>query len=116
MIKYIFAILFFALSIVFLMSWGLIKEQRKRADLYHKLLLKVEDEIKKNLRKNKILSKKEMLKSIKNTKAKLFWSKSKIEVTDAEKILNQVLEKMLQNKQIIKKNKKYELINDRRLI
>ena len=58
MFKYIFAVLFFALSIVFLMSWGLIKEQRKRSELYEKLLLKVEYEIKKALKKNKSMSKK----------------------------------------------------------
>ena len=116
MLKYMFAVLFFALSIVVIMSWGLIKEQRKRYELYQKLLIKVEDEIKKTLKKNNILSKKEMTDLIKNTKTKLFWSKNKIEVTDAEQIVDQVLEKMLEKNIVEKKNKKYVLINNRRLI
>lgn len=116
MFKYIFAVLFFALSIVFLMSWGLIKEQRKRSELYQKLLIKVENEIMKTLKKNRLLSKKEMMGLIKNTETKLFWSRSKIEVTDAERIVDQVLEKMLENSIIEKKHKKYELIHNRRQV
>lgn len=109
MIKYLFAVLFFALSIVFLMSWGLIKEQRKRSELYQKLLIKVENEIKKSLKKNKCLSKKEMIDRIENTKTKLFWSKSKIEVTDPDRIIDQILEKMIDDGVIKKENKKYKL-------
>lgn len=113
MFKYIFAVLFFALSIVFLMSWGLIKEQRKRSELYQKLLIKVESEIRKSLKKNKTMSKNEMTDLIKNIKTKLFWSKSKIEVTDPEKIIDQILEEMIDNNIIEKKNKKYRLMTNK---
>lgn len=110
MFRYIFAVLFFALSMTFIMSWGLIKEQRKRSELYNKLLIKVEGEIKNAFNKNILLSKKEIISLIKDTKTKLFWSKSKIEVSDAEKIVEKVINQMIKKNEIQKVENNYRLI------
>ena len=51
-----------------------------------------------------------MIPIIKNMKTKLFWSKSKIEVIDADKIIDQILEEMIDKNIVEKKNEKYKLM------
>lgn len=108
MFEYIFAVIMFALSITFLLSWGYIKEQRKYEELYHKLLLKIEKEIRSVLKKE-ALRKSEILEITNNTQTKLFWSKNKIKVTDAKQMSEIVINKMMMNNEVIKEKNYYKL-------
>lgn len=113
MAKFIFSVLLFAIAFTLLLAWGYIKQQRKAQELLNNLYKKVEAKIIKELKKNEYLTKKEIMEIIKDTKASLFWSKNKIQVTDPKLVTNDILNKML-DKEIIeevlnKGPKKYKL-------
>lgn len=116
MVGFIFKVLLFALTIAFLCSWGIIKQQRKQQELLDKLYHNSEKKVLQALKKHETLNMKQIKKTIEGTKASLFWSKSQIKVTDptlvAETLVRKLMEKHLIDKIQSKGKEMYCLKND----
>ncbi|SHK53683.1 hypothetical protein [Paramaledivibacter caminithermalis] len=113
MFDFIFKTLLFALTIAFLGSWGMIKQQRKKQELVSKLYRNVESIIIKELQNKKELSIMEIEEIVKGTKASLFWSKDKIKVIDSKLVCRKLLKNMVAKGLIteqMRKNKKYFIL------
>ncbi|MGB3366886.1 MAG: hypothetical protein WBA54_05330 [Acidaminobacteraceae bacterium] len=112
MLKIIFEVLLFAVSLTFLMSWGYIKKQRQSEELLNNLYKKCEVKICKEFKKNEVLSKNEIKEIIKGTKSSLFWSKKKIQVTDPKIFIDIIIDDLINRKIIVgAKGKTYRLYN-----
>lgn len=111
MFKLIFEILLFAISITILMSWGYIKKQKKGEMLIDKLVLNAEKKILKELNEKKTITKRQIENIIKDTKASLYWTKSRLQILEPKKISSYLINDLIE-KNIIKKEKKnkYSLI------
>lgn len=112
MLKIIFEVLLFALTLTFLMSWGYIKKQRQSEELLNNLYRKCEVKIRKEFGKTEILSKEEIKEIIKDTKSSLFWSKQKVQVTDPRIFIDVIIDDLINRKIITnEKGKNYRLYN-----
>lgn len=109
--KIIIQILFMAITVAFLTSWGYVKKQRKQEELLNILLKKCEKKILNGFKDKSSLSKKEIEGIIEGTKASLFWSKDKAQIQDARAFSDTIIE-FLVNQSVIQKNNKnkYELV------
>lgn len=96
MVAFILKVLLVALAVAILYSWGLIKQQRKTEELLNKLYGKAEKRILEAFQKEDILTQQEMASLIEGTKASLFWSKHKLQVTDPSQVTQQVINNLLQ--------------------
>lgn len=101
MAGFIFKVLFFALTITFLLAWGSVKKQRKTQELLNKLFEKCENKILKGFEGKDTLSKKEIEDIIEGTKASLFWSKNKVQVKDPNLVMDTVLGNMVRKNLMI---------------
>ncbi|WDV46002.1 hypothetical protein PV797_21400 [Clostridiaceae bacterium M8S5] len=95
MFSFIYKVLIIAVTIAFLGSWGIIKQQRKEQELIDKLYNKASKKIIKALKSNDSLSDKQIEVILKNIKASLFWSKSQIKVTNVNTLKKELLKKMI---------------------
>ena len=111
MLKLIFEILLFAISITILLSWGYIKQQRKGELLFRKLINNAEKKIVENLNKNEKISKREIEEIIKDITASVYWSKSKLKIVEPKNISINLINDLI-NKNLIEKNNKntYSLV------
>ncbi|MCK8058572.1 MULTISPECIES: hypothetical protein [unclassified Fusibacter] len=103
----VFEILLLAVTLTFLMAWGTIKKQRKHDELIHQLLYKCEKKVLKAFEHKDQLSLTEIEMMIEGTKASLFWSKDKVEITDARLMSGQIIKTLVDKKILtqISKNK-----------
>ncbi|MCT4621814.1 MAG: hypothetical protein N4A62_20800 [Marinisporobacter sp.] len=113
MIGFIGKVVLFGVTIAFLLAWGYVKQQRKTEELLKLLYKKCEDQIVKELKKTETLTSKEIEKIIRGTKASLFWSKNKLQVTNPKIVMKHLILNLL-NKGVIEevfgaKPKKYKL-------
>jgi hypothetical protein len=109
--KIIIQILFMAVTVAFLISWGYIKKQKKQEELYSLLLKKCEKKILNGFKDKSSLSKTEIENIIKDTKASLFWSKSRAQIEDARLFSDTVIEFLLDQSVIQKDNRnRYQLL------
>ncbi|QZY55672.1 hypothetical protein [Crassaminicella profunda] len=113
MIGFLGKVVLFGVTIAFLLAWGYVKQQRKTEELLKILYRKCEERIIKELKKTEELTGKEIEKIIHGTKASLFWSKNKLQVTDSKIVMKHLLMELL-NKGTIEivansKPKKYKL-------
>lgn len=109
MLGFISKILLLAITIAFIGSWGIVKQQRKTQELLDKLYKNAESKIIKAFRNQEVLSIKQIEDIVKGTKASLFWSKNKIQVTDPKLVAKDVVKKMIQKgivREEVKKSKK----------
>ncbi len=113
MISFILKVLLFAITFTFLYAWGYVKQQRKTEELLNVLYKKAEAKILKALKKQESLTKTEIEKIIRGTKASLFWSKNKVQVVDAKLVTKNLITKMINEGLIVETSnsrpKKYKL-------
>ncbi len=99
MIKLISEILFFAIAMTILLAWGYIKQQKKNNLLFKKLINNAEIRIIDYLKENETITKHKIEEMIKDTKASLYWSKSKLKIVEPKSIsislINDLVEKKL---------------------
>jgi hypothetical protein len=98
-------ILFLAVTITFLMAWGTIKKQRKHEELIKQLLYKCEKKVIKAFENKEQLSKTEIEMIIEGTKASLFWSKEKVQITDARLMSDKIVSSLIERKCMTRKDK-----------
>ncbi|QXM05233.1 hypothetical protein [Crassaminicella indica] len=113
MLGFILKVLLLGVTIAFLLAWGYVKQQRKTEELLNTLYRKCEDKIIKELKKTDALTGKDIEKIIYGTKASLFWSKNKLQVTNSKIVMKHLIMDMI-NKGTIEevlnsKPKKYKL-------
>lgn len=113
---FVLKVVLFAITITFLLAWGYIKQQRKNEELLNELYKKCEEKIIKVLNNKELLTKKEIEEIIHGTKASLFWSKNKLQVTDPKIVMNYLITNMLNKGLIVEvlksSPKKYKLKGD----
>lgn len=95
MTKFILEVVFFAITITFLLAWGYVKKQRKKEDLIDHLYRNCENRILKGLENRNALSKKEMEGMIQGTKASLFWSQHKVILREPGRIMDKIIDDMI---------------------
>ena len=100
MIQYIPYVLLFALVTAVLYTWGLWRSVRQKQDLANMLSAKGISKIKKALKKNGPLTKKELEPFVKGLTARQAFSREQIGVTEPEKFLDSILPYMVRQKMI----------------
>ena len=100
MIQYIPYVLLFALATAILYTWGLWRSMRQKQDLSNMLSAKGISAIKKALKKNGPLTKKELVPFVKGLTARQPFSREQIGVTEPDKFLDSILPYMIRQKMI----------------
>lgn len=103
MLKYIPYVLLFALATMIIYAWGLWRSMRKNQDLSNMLSAKGISAVKKALKKNGPLSRKDLEPFVKSLTASQPFSKDRIAVTDTAKFLDSILPYMVRQKMILEK-------------
>ena len=97
-IHYIPYVLLFALATAIIYAWGLWRSMRQRQDLSNLLSAKGVTKIKKALRKNGSMTRRDLEPVIKDLTAKQPFSREKITVTDPKKFLDSILPYMIKQR------------------
>lgn len=107
MMVYVIGTLLFAGVFVLLISWGIIKENRKEKELLANLFNNCQRKIMKQFETHQVLSKTDLINIIRGTKAGLFWSRKKLQVTQPEKIIDAIVADMVGKEFIVEEKKNY---------
>ncbi len=100
MLQYIPYVLLFALATAVIYCWGLWRSMRQNQDLSNMLSAKGISKIKKALKKNGPMTKKELEPFVKDLTAKQPFMKERIAVTDPGEFLDSILPYMIRQKMI----------------
>ena len=100
MLKYIPYVLMFAVATMIIYGWGLRRTMHQKQDLSNMLCSKGISKVKKALKKNKSLTKKELEPFVKDLTAKQPFNSERIGVTDPNAFLDSILPYMLKQKMI----------------
>ena len=100
MLQYIPYILLFALATAIIYAWGLWRSMRQKQDLSNMLSAKGIAKVKKALKKNGPLTKKDLEPFVKGLTARQPISKEQIRVTEPDKCLDSILPYMIHQKRI----------------
>ena len=100
MLKYIPYVLMFAVATMIIYGWGLWRTMHQKQDLSNMLCSKGISKVKKALKKNKSLTKKELEPFVKDLTAKQPFNSERIGVTDPNAFLDSILPYMLKQKMI----------------
>lgn len=95
MLHIIFAIILFGMVTAFLYAWGYVKEQRKNNELMDQLICKSREKVLKEMRGGKILTNRDIRRITEGNKSSLFWSKSKMHVTDLKLFADRLIKTMI---------------------
>ena len=95
MLKYIPYVLMFAVATMIIYGWGLWRTMHQKQDLSNMLCSKGISKVKKALKKNKSLTKKELEPFVKDLTAKQPFNSERIGVTDPNAFLDSILPYML---------------------
>lgn len=106
-IHYLPYILLFAVATMLIYGWGLWRSLHQGQDLNNLLTAKGISKIKKELKKNGKMTKKELADSVKGLTAKQPFSKQRIGVTNPMQFLDSLLPYMERQEMITKKGKYY---------
>ena len=98
MLKYIPYVLMFAVATMIIYGWGLWRTMHQKQDLSNMLCSKGISKVKKALKKNKSLTKKELEPFVKDLTAKQPFNSERIGVTDPNAFLDSILPYMLKQK------------------
>lgn len=105
-------IVLFAIITAILYAWGLRNELRQEQELERLLLNKSASKIIKYLKKNGIVTKKEVCELIKNVNSGVFWSKKRVRVNNPDKFSLTLIDYMISQQMIQSDGKKgYRLPN-----
>lgn len=96
----IIAVLLVAGVFLFVLAWGYVKQQRRSQELITLLKSKAQEKVLKEMREKGPLSKKEIEAILTGTKASLFWSRKKVQVTDARILSSSLIQEMVYSSQI----------------
>lgn len=99
-VKLILGILAVAVITALLYLWGLKKSMSKTEDLDRILLGKSADRVIRFLKKNSVITEKEVAIEVKGVRAGLFWSKDRAEVQDPEKFAPKLLRYMVEQQRL----------------
>ena len=99
-LKYLPYVLLFAVATMIVYGWGLWRTMRQGSDLANMLSSKGISKVKKALKKNKSLTKKELEPFVKDLTAKQPFNSERIGVTDPNAFLDSILPYMLKQKMI----------------
>ena len=91
MLKYIPYVLMFAVATMIIYGWGLWRTMHQKQDLSNMLCSKGISKVKKALKKNKSLTKKELEPFVKDLTAKQPFNSERIGVTDPNAFLDSIL-------------------------
>ena len=105
MLEYIPYILLFAFATMIIYGWGLYKSVNKNRDLGNMLAAKGISKIKKALKKNNSMTKKQLEEVVKNISVSQPFSKDRLGVINPKEFLNSLIPYMIKQK-IIVENKK----------
>ena len=109
----IIAVLLVAVVFTFLLAWGYVKQQRRNQELLAELMKKSQEKVMKEIREKGPQSKKDIEGIIAGTKASVFWSRKKLQITDPKILSVNLITDMVYNNVIrevnIKGIKKYEI-------
>lgn len=103
MLKYIPYVLLFALATMIIYGWGLWRTIRKNQDLSNMLCAKGISRIKRVLRKNGPMTRRDIEPFVKNLTASQPFSRDRISVTDPAQFLDSILPYMVRQKMLIEK-------------
>lgn len=104
-LDYIPYILLFALATMIIYGWGLWRSVRQQQDLSNMLSAKGISKVKKTLKKNGPLTKKELEPAIKGLTARQPFSREQIGVTNPAQFLNSIIPYMIKQKMIVEVKK-----------
>ena len=99
-LHYIPYVLLFALATAIIYAWGLWRTMRQQQDLSNMLSAKGVSKIKKALRKNGAMPRRDLETVVKDLSAKQPFSREQIGVTDPAKFLGSILPYMVKQKMI----------------
>lgn len=105
MLHYIPYILLFALATMLIYGWGLWRASRQSQDLSNMLSAKGISRVKKALKKNKVMTKRELREVVRDLTASQPFSSKKLGVTDADKFLDSILPYMIRQHMIMETKK-----------
>jgi predicted nucleic acid-binding OB-fold protein len=91
----IIAIILFAIVSAFLYALGYVKEQRKNQELMNNLIKKCQEKILREIKSGKMLTIDDIVKMIEGTTSSLFWSKSKLSITDSNVFADNLVANMI---------------------
>ena len=111
-LRIITGIIMFAVATSVLYVWGIKKSQNENMSLAEVLYNKGESTIVKYIKKNGVITHKDIKNLIENMKAGLFYSKRKAVVKDSE-AFSKTLEKRMTEKNIICKCERGYVLNER---
>ena len=100
MLHYIPYVLLFALATALIYGWGMWRSARQKQDLSNMLSAKGISAIKKALKKNGPLTKKELVPFVKDLTARQPFPREQIGVTEPDKFLDSILPYMIRQKMI----------------
>ena len=103
MLQYIPYILLFAFATMLIYGWGLLRTMRQGRDLSNMLSAKGISRIKKALKKNGAMTRRELEPFVKGLTARQPFSREQIGVTEPGKFLDSVLPYMVRQKMITEK-------------
>ena len=109
-IHYIPYVLLFALATAIIYAWGLWRSMKQQQDLSNLLSAKGVAKIKKALRKNGAMSRRDLEPVIKDLAAKQPFSREKIAVTDPKKFLSSILPYMVKQRIITEENQNGKIV------
>lgn len=91
----VIAVLLVAAVFLFVLAWGYVKQQRRSQELISELKRKSQEKVLKEMKEKGPLTKKEIEAIITGTKASLFWSRKKVQVTDAKILSTNLIQEMV---------------------
>ena len=110
MLQYIPYVLLFALATAVIYIWGLWRSMRKKQDLSNMLSAKGISKVKKALKKNGPMTRKELEPFVKGLTARQPFSKEQIGVTEPDKFLDSILPYMVRQKMILEEKKENKAV------
>lgn len=105
MLHYIPYVLLFALATMLIYGWGLWRTSRQNQDLSNLLSAKGISKVKKALKKNGIMTKRELKEAVKDLTASQPFNSKRLGVTDPDRFLDSILPYMIRQRMITETRK-----------
>ena len=109
-LHYIPFVLLFAAATALIYGWGLWRTMRQNQDLSNMLSSKGIAKVRKTLRKNGPMSRRELEPVVKNLTAKQPFQSKRLAVTNSREFLNSILPYMLKQKMITEEKKNGKIL------
>lgn len=107
--KIALGIVAFAFVTIIIFMWGLRKQINSQQELNNMLLSKGVSIVKKHLKKNEYITKKELMEKTRGMKARRFYSRAVATVSDPAVYCDGVLSYMVKTGQLVEEGNRYKL-------